>query len=510
MTRQLEEHGRVHEHDDEQRRQVPERLDVQAGGRPHQQVGGQARHPDDRAQHGGDLIVLGAGPAGVGAAQRAARAGHRVVLLERADRVGGAAGSITVAGIRADLGSHRLHPTVEPRILAELRRLLGDDLQWRPRNGRIRLAGRWIAFPLRPADLVRRMPPAMALGALRDAALGPLRRPRADTFAEVLRAALGPAICERFYFPYARKIWGLPPEELDGEQARKRVGASTPGRILRRVLAPPDAARRGFLYPRRGYGQLWEALAGDAAAAGARIELGAEVTGVALAPDGARVTIADGRELAARRVWSTIPLTVLAAIAGPAPDPAARAAAGALRFRAMLLVYMVLEGGRYSPFDAHYLPEPHTPVTRVSEPPNYRDGDDPPDRTLLCAEIPCDAGDDLWRAGDAELGRLAADGMRRAACRCPSRSRCASSASPTRIRCSAPASRTRSPGSTRGPPRSRRSSPWAARGCSSTTTPTTPWRWRGRRWTACARAAGSTRGRGPPPAPASPEHVVED
>ena len=251
----------------------------------------------------------------------------------------------------------------------------------------------------------------MALGALRDAALGPLRRPRADTFAEVLRAALGPAICERFYFPYARKIWGLPPEELDGEQARKRVGASTPGRILRRVLAPPDAARRGFLYPRRGYGQLWEALAGDAAAAGARIELGAEVTGVALAPDGARVTVADGREVAARRVWSTIPLTVLAAIAGPAPDPAARAAAGALRFRAMLLVYLVLEGGRYSPFDAHYLPEPHTPVTRVSEPPNYRDGDDPPDRTLLCAEIPCDAGDDLWRAGDAELARLAADGI---------------------------------------------------------------------------------------------------
>ena len=31
-----------------------------------------------------DLIVLGAGPAGVGAAYRTARAGHRVVVLERA------------------------------------------------------------------------------------------------------------------------------------------------------------------------------------------------------------------------------------------------------------------------------------------------------------------------------------------------------------------------------------------------------------------------------------------
>ena len=153
-----------------------------------------------------------------------------MTLVERAGRVGGAAASHSVAGVRVDLGSHRLHPTIEPRILAELRALLGDDLQRRPRNGRIRLGGRWIAFPLRPLDLARRLPPAMAAGALRDAALGPLRPgPRADTFEEVLRSALGPTLCERFYFPYARKLWGLDPSELAGEQARRRVAARSPG-----------------------------------------------------------------------------------------------------------------------------------------------------------------------------------------------------------------------------------------------------------------------------------------
>jgi phytoene dehydrogenase-like protein len=53
----------------------------------------------------------------VGAAYRAARAGYRVALLERSSHLGGAAGSRTVAGVRVDLGSHRLHPTIEPRIL---------------------------------------------------------------------------------------------------------------------------------------------------------------------------------------------------------------------------------------------------------------------------------------------------------------------------------------------------------------------------------------------------------
>jgi protoporphyrinogen oxidase len=358
-----------------------------------------------------DLLVLGGGPAGVGAAFRAARDGHRVTLLERAPRLGGAAASHTVAGHRVDLGSHRLHASIDPGILDELRALLGDDLQERVRNGRIRLEGRWIGFPLRPLDLVRHMPPGMTLGALRDMATARRRAPRRDTFDEVLRAALGPTICDRFYLPYARKIWGVDPSELSGEQARRRVAARSPGGLARRLVARGAAGKRTFLSPARGYGQITEALADAARAHGARIETGAEVTAVALGTGGARVTLADGRELSAPRVWSTIPLTALAAMARPAPPDDVRAAAGALRFRAMLLVYLVLDTPRFTPFDAHYLPDGDTPLTRVSEPKNYRDGDDPAATTVLCAEIPCDPGDALWTASDADLGRIAADGL---------------------------------------------------------------------------------------------------
>ncbi|HEV8424089.1 MAG TPA: hypothetical protein VGS14_02715 [Actinomycetes bacterium] len=93
-------------------------------------------------------------------------------------------------------------------------------------------------------------------------------------------------------------------------------------------------------------------------------------------------------------------------MADPAPPAAVGEAAGRLAFRAMLLVYLVLDTGRYSAYDAHYLPDPGTPVTRVSEPTNYRDGDDPPGRTVLCAELPCQPDDQLWRAGDDRLAAL--------------------------------------------------------------------------------------------------------
>ena len=106
-----------------------------------------------------DVVVLGAGPAGLATAWYAARRDLRVVVVERADRVGGLAGSLVVDGCVVDLGSHRLHPSVRADLLADLVGPLGVDLVWRPRNGRIRLGGRWLAFPLRPADLLRHSPP---------------------------------------------------------------------------------------------------------------------------------------------------------------------------------------------------------------------------------------------------------------------------------------------------------------------------------------------------------------
>jgi protoporphyrinogen oxidase len=359
-----------------------------------------------------DLVVIGAGPAGVGAAQRAAKAGRRVVVVEREPHVGGLSGSFEVAGLRVDHGSHRLHRSIDPAILAELRRLLGEDLQRRVRNGRIRLQGRWVAFPLRPRDMLTSLPLGFAAAGLLESATAFARRPREDTFDEVIRAGLGPTMADRFYGPYARKLWGLAPEEIDGEQARRRVGASSPAAVLRRILGGADEESRTFLYPRRGFGQISEALAASATEAGADVRLGTEVTGLRDVEQGVEVRTSEGT-VAASRVWSTVPLPLLARLWGPTP-PAVRDAARQLETRAMVLVYLVLDRPRYTDFDAHYLPEGWTPVTRISEPKNYRESrDDPHDRTVLCAEIPCARGDALWSSGGAELGALVGAALER-------------------------------------------------------------------------------------------------
>ena len=369
------------------------------------------------------VVVLGAGPAGLGAALGLAERGIDVEVVERRDTVGGNAGSFELAGVHVDYGSHRLHPAADPSVLERLRGLLGPDLLTRPRHGRIRLLGHWIHFPLRPADLALRLPPRFALGATLDMVRGmfPARPPEQETFATILERGLGRTICRDFYFPYARKMWGLSPEEISPTQAEKRVSARSIVKLLRRLLpgaGPGAASTKGiFYYPRRGFGQISERLAQAATEEGARLALGTTVTRVRRRDEGGfEVEVETGgqaRTLPADHVWSTIPSPVLARLIDPLVPEDVLRAAGRLELRAMLLVYLVLDQDRFTEYDAHYFPEAGVAVTRLSEPKNYAATPEPHGRTVLCAEIPCSRSDDVWSMDDEGLKTLVQDALAR-------------------------------------------------------------------------------------------------
>jgi protoporphyrinogen oxidase len=373
------------------------------------------------------VAILGAGPAGLGLAYRLRREGRADVrVFERADRVGGIAASFDFGGQRVDFGSHRLHPSCDPEVLADLRALLGDDLRTRLRRGRIRLRGRWVGFPLRPLDLLLRLDPGFGVRVAGDLLRGLLARRRApaETFAEVVRQRLGATIGEGFYFPYARKLWGLAPAEISAEQARRRIAAGSFGRLLRKVLGGvvPFVPRLGYdfyYYPRRGFGQISEALAEAAERAGARIELGRTVVGL-VAPGAEGVwtvrTAGTGGERVehAAVVFSTLPVSLLARIVDPPPPPQVLAAAAEIRFRSMVLVYLRLPVDRFTDFDAHYFPETEYGLTRLQEPKHYAGLDEPSGSTVICAEIPCQRDDGTWSAAPEELARRVGDDLDRA------------------------------------------------------------------------------------------------
>lgn len=362
------------------------------------------------------VAVLGAGPAGVAAAYRLAKEGKaRVSVLERAGTVGGNASSFLIDGIWCDFGSHRFHPVADPHVLADVQDILGADFLLRPRHGRIRLGGRWIHFPLKPVDALLRLPKDFAFSLLVDMAMKaiPKSPPATRNFATTLRAGLGPTISENFYFPYVKKLWGLEPEELAIRLAERRISGSSPFKILAKMarqipgLKSPTTGK--FYYPRKGFGQIVSATADAAKAKGADFRFNASI--VRIERDGNRASAVwldkggTPERLAVDHVWSTIPITgLIKLIDPPAPAPVL-AAANAIRFRGMILIYLILEQDQFTEYDAHYFPEISIPVSRMSEPKNYSATVEPKGCTILCAELPCDPGEPYWEMSDEELGK---------------------------------------------------------------------------------------------------------
>lgn len=377
------------------------------------------------------IAILGAGPAGVGAAWQLRKQNKaEVTVLEQKDVVGGNAGSFELAGLNVDYGSHRLHPATDPKIMTDLRGLLSEDLLDRPRHGRIRLQGRWIHFPLKPQDLMLRLPFSFSSGVAFDVVkkIVPHKNGNGhETFTSVLEKGLGTTICRDFYFPYAEKIWGVPPAELSAIQAHRRVSAGSIGKMVKKVLSivpgfkAPGAGR--FYYPKKGFGQISQAIADEAQNLGANINFGSTVRQIELGEKQKITFEKDGNSetIEADYVWSTIPLTILAKTVTPSAPNEVIQASSKISYRSMVLIYLVLDQEQWTEFDAHYFPEAEITLTRLSEPKNYSASSEPKGKTILCGELPCAVGDKIWNASDEELAEIVKDSVAR--CELPIRSK---------------------------------------------------------------------------------------
>jgi protoporphyrinogen oxidase len=137
--------------------------------------------------------------------------------------------------------------------------------------------------------------------------------------------------------------------------------------------------------------------------------LGADVTGI-IREDSRVVSVRYQRDGQAHdrkmdAVWSTLPISMLVRLVHPAAPAHVIDAANRIRFRGMILIYLVLEQDQFSEYDAHYFPELAIPISRMSEPKNYSGSTEPRNCTVLCAELPSDPDKAEWEMTDQELGR---------------------------------------------------------------------------------------------------------
>jgi len=320
------------------------------------------------------ILILGGGPAGLGAAWRLNELGHNDwQLLEANDYAGGLASSFRdEKGFFWDIGGHVQFSHYD--YFDELMHKLIPKEQWltHQRESWVWMRERFVPYPFQ--NNIRRLPRedlAHCLNGLVELYKNGSHKP--TNFKEWIFATFGAGIAEVFLLPYNFKVWGYPAEQMNHGWVGERVAVADLGRVLRNLVFEKDDVSWGpnsvFHFPKRGgTGAIWSACASRLPQE--KLHFGTSVQSIA--PASQSVETKDGRTWHYDALVSTLPLTELLALSGRHEffDAAERG----LKYSSSNIVGIGLKGRPPEHLKTKcwiYFPEDNCPFYRVTVFSNY-------------------------------------------------------------------------------------------------------------------------------------------
>ena len=263
------------------------------------------------------IVIIGAGPTGLGAAHRLAELGHlNFKVYDRQSYVGGLATSFhNHKGYTWDLAVHVAHSHYH-YVDRLMDRLLPDGFYHHVRKSWVREYGAWIPYPFQYN--VRHLPEAA-----RQECIEGLVRLRNEpdklilNFRDWILATAGHGIAKHFMIPYNRKIWTVDPAEMNAHWIGDRVPSTDLARVMRNIEEQKDDVSWGpnstFQFPKTGgTGAIWTAMAAQLPAG--HIQLSTELLHVD--PINREAHFSDGTIENYDHLISTMPINLLTSLCG--------------------------------------------------------------------------------------------------------------------------------------------------------------------------------------------------
>lgn len=353
------------------------------------------------------IAILGAGIAGLTAAQALKRRGLPVLVFEAGKAIGGLASSFKDAeGFSHDVGAH----FVSNRLAG----LLGaaDICEPLPRYGEaVSLDGKSYSYPF---GLMRK--PQFAIDAIRERWS---ERP-VSSAADWYRAKFGVSLAEQVAIPLTEAWSGAAAEELSpavgqkfGPSILKSLYLSAATIVTGRAVCngysheEPENAGVYHVYPHGGIARLLEPTAN---AVRDDIRLESPVTGILTEDNRVTAVEVNGERMEVAAAISTAPVHILPRLVKGTDrlDGLSQ-----FRYRPMIFVNLHFNGRGLLPDTMLWVPDRSQPFFRLTETPISVPSLAPEGKTTITFDIGCQIGDAHWTMPEYELARMCLDGLAR-------------------------------------------------------------------------------------------------
>lgn len=360
-----------------------------------------------------EVLILGAGIAGLACAHELVKKGYKVTVLEKFDFIGGLATTLKKNGFRFDTGPHRWFAKND-MVNQWMIDLMDGELIKVKRLTRIYFGGKYFYYPVKLMNALLGVGPIKAFMAVTTYVIYRIRarmvKPKIVSLEDGYKNQFGPTLYGLFFKRYSEKLWGRSNKEVSADWIGQRTRGFNILTVVkdaifksRKVVSFVDE----FMYPKLGVGRIAEKMAEDVIEKGGKVINNAEV--VSFKREGEKITGIEVRQKGKTKIYkadeyvNTIPITNLIKFMEPVVPSEIQRAGSELKFRSEVQVTLFVNKEKLSPDVWIYVHPKEISFVRFMEMDNWSKDLQPKGKTAIVFEVACNEGDEMWQKSDKEL-----------------------------------------------------------------------------------------------------------
>jgi protoporphyrinogen oxidase len=292
------------------------------------------------------------------------------------------------------------------------------DLLTKKTNVRTLARGKYLKYPFEFYNLLTRVNPLLVVRIVFDFLMASLIykfiHVPDDSFESWGIKRFGKTLYNFCFGKYTEKVWGLPARQISPKFATRKIKAIDIKSIISKILGGKGEEHEvywdEFRYPEKGSGELFRRMADDFVKRGGTLHLNAPVQEIRYDNQSFR-SVRFGQRgqesvIEGDFVISTIPIKNLILMMQPSLGDFITYTAKKLKYRALVLVYLIMKTERVSEAHWIYLLDHRFRFNRFTEQKNLSGKTCPKGKTVLCFEICCNTTDPMWNYDDKQCLKM--------------------------------------------------------------------------------------------------------